>query len=444
MESKNDENKISQFNLNDLCFFLDKNTSFIRIAFQFNKDNLKYASYIKNFVITNTNQDIKRYLFFLGESSYGDCCVDEITSLHLTPDLIIRVGESCMTNPKNLPVYYLFENSSLPDKVLERLVILINEIKDKKVFLYYNIKYNNVLKPYFEQSNIFLPIYNENRTSKIKLINIYYEQVNQLNNEDSISITDPEMIIIFNIDDNFSNEAYSHEFIMRYSKQSLIKCLDINISKETVELNEFNHNAINRVFTKRFNLSLKANESKTFGILVGNLNIPNVNNILLKLKQLLIKKNKKYYTFLLGKITDDKLSNYIEYIDCFILIACTCNSFIDRKALMKPIVCPIDLLFAFDEKKWDLSYSFDPNYFNSENVSYVEREKINSEIQSEALSILDKDENKALSLVFGNDVLSHFNNRNFKGLEVNKGKEIVKEIKKGKRGLPIKYESIDS
>ena len=62
---------------------------------------------------------------------------------------------------------------------------------------------------------------------------------------------------------------------------------------------------------------------------------------------------------LLGKITTDKLSNFVEFIDCFILLACPNNTFTDMKALMKPIVSPMDVKIAFEQLEWNLSYTFD-------------------------------------------------------------------------------------
>jgi diphthamide synthase subunit DPH2 len=56
----------------------------------------------------------------------------------------------------------------------------------------------------------------------------------------------------------------------------------------------------------------------------------------------------------------EKLSNFVEFIDCFVLIACAECSNNDLKALMKPIIAPMDLFLALNEDfKWTNSYSFD-------------------------------------------------------------------------------------
>ncbi len=124
---------------------------------------------------------------------------------------------------------------------------------------------------------------------------------------------------------------------------------------------------VNKVFYKRFNLIEQVKESEVFGIIVGSLSMKNLNPLIQELKTTLKSQNKKYYQLLLGKITDEKLANFVEYIDCFILIACPFSDFYNNKALMKPLVSPLDIKMAFDPNyAWDMSYSFDINYIVNE------------------------------------------------------------------------------
>jgi diphthamide synthase subunit DPH2 len=125
-------------------------------------------------------------------------------------------------------------------------------------------------------------------------------------------------------------------------------------------LREISKDNVNSVFYKRFNLVQKAKESEVFGIIVGSLSLDGLNDIIEDLKKTLNLVDKKYYAFLLGKITLEKLSNFVEYIDCFVLIACPFSAFYDFKTLMKPLVSPLDIKLAFDSSySWDMSYSFD-------------------------------------------------------------------------------------
>lgn len=125
-----------------------------------------------------------------------------------------------------------------------------------------------------------------------------------------------------------------------------------------------NSNAYNMLLSKRFNLIEKVKESEVFGILVGTLSMDKLNNVLNEIKMTLSLNNKKFYTLLLGKITEEKLANFVFYIDCFILIACPFSKHYTNRATLKPIVSPLDVKMAYDavNYKWDLKYSFDPNY----------------------------------------------------------------------------------
>lgn len=446
------------YRVSELAEYLKSKVDVINIALQFNHSNLCNATAIKEYLTKEVGSDPLRFYYFLGESSYGDCCVDEVTAQHLNPNLLIRVGNSCMTNPKSIKVYYLPEIKVLSEKVKEELMTVLSETmkeqKDSQTFAFYNLQYfyeiDPIIKKYNDSSDskIYAPIhYNFHlRDSKtdFQLMNCKYLSIKDYIGKD-------DMILYLGEEQELGEEAYSYELVMRFSQKMKLSKISFNSNNLTCVKGSFDQVSINRIFNRRFNLSLKAKDASTFGIIVGNLNIGNINKILLEIKKLLHKNKKKFYTFLLGKVTDDKLSNYVEYIDCFILVACTCNSFVERKALMKPIICPIDLLHAFNEKPWDLVYSFDPSFFADESATskdnkekdYFEIQEVTSNVKSEALAVLDKDENKAMALIFGQNIISHYDDRNFKGLEIRKDEQQTLEIKKGKRGLPIKYEQLE-
>lgn len=151
--------------------------------------------------------------------------------------------------------------------------------------------------------------------------------------------------------------------------------------------------AVNKVFYKRFNLIEQVKESEVFGIIVGSLSIKNLNPLIEELKITLKSKNKKFYQLLLGKITDEKLANFVEYIDCFVLIACPFSDFYNNKALMKPLVSPLDIKMAFDPNYgWDMSYSFDINYIVKEKSF---KKKLNDDKNNEKENDAEKNgENK--------------------------------------------------
>ena len=64
----------------------------------------------------------EKFFFVEGETSYGYCCADEIAALHLNAELIIRVGNSCITKTQNLPVFFLFEEEEFSGKCNEDIL----------------------------------------------------------------------------------------------------------------------------------------------------------------------------------------------------------------------------------------------------------------------------------------------------------------------------------
>lgn len=107
--------------------------------FTYNVENLdKGISYIENL----KNHFPDKFFFIIGETSYGYCCADEVAALHLKAELIIRVGNSCLTKTQNLPVFFLFEEEEFENKfekdLIEKFIEYTNENiinSDKRTFV---------------------------------------------------------------------------------------------------------------------------------------------------------------------------------------------------------------------------------------------------------------------------------------------------------------------
>lgn len=46
--------------------------------------------------------------FVLGDTSYGECCVDEVAAQHLLADVVVHYGPACLSPTRELPVLYVF------------------------------------------------------------------------------------------------------------------------------------------------------------------------------------------------------------------------------------------------------------------------------------------------------------------------------------------------
>jgi diphthamide biosynthesis enzyme Dph1/Dph2-like protein len=98
------DNKLQFLNLPKFVNYLKVNQQFKKIALQIS-DELLDLSISLTKTLLKEFPDI--FFFSVAETSYGQCCADEVAAQHLKADLILRVGQSCLTQTLNLPVYFI-------------------------------------------------------------------------------------------------------------------------------------------------------------------------------------------------------------------------------------------------------------------------------------------------------------------------------------------------
>ena len=465
------------FDLNSLINFIQNNEEIKTISLQFSiefQKNYQEDFYEKIKVLLPKDKKI----YIIGDTSYSQCCCDETTAMHVNTDLIIRIGSSCFTQNKKMPIYYLIDNIDFKEEKINQFKSeffdkIENKLKSEKnlqnIIFFYNEKF---------QKNLIYKIKDE-LTRKIKEEyekNIYFAEINiaDYNKETKEKIKYDEGEILYGrqikpkmtkkIDNTFliiylginSEENLLYELSLRYCNiVNDILFISFNEEKQIFAGEILNKNFSSKLLYRRFNLIEKVKECNTFGILIGSLSYPNLNKIIDLIKSLLEFQEKKVYTLLLGKITEEKLSNFTEYIDAFILIGCPFNPGYNKKIVNKPIVIPLDIKYAFDENySWDGFYSFDVDYIliNDKEIKEklndikIQKEKELENINKNIMSLQKIEMNQALAPIFSLDILEKYEMRKFKGLEIHKDEPEFNEIKKatkGKRGIPIKYEPIE-
>jgi len=118
---------MENYNFGHLFNFIELHPEYKNIAIQFSLDNLvsttKFYKIIKDKFI-NTD----KFFFIIGETSYGACCADEVAAMHLKAELIIRIGTSCLTQTKTLPVYFFYETVNvINEEILKQIEQIYNE-----------------------------------------------------------------------------------------------------------------------------------------------------------------------------------------------------------------------------------------------------------------------------------------------------------------------------
>ena len=103
----------------------------------------------------------------------------------------------------------------------------------------------------------------------------------------------------------------------------------------------------NKELMRRYFLIEKARDSNIFGILIGTMSVANYAKAVDHVSYLLKRVNKRFYSFLIGKLNCPKLNNFME-VDMYVLVACNENSLINSKELNKPIITIYELEIAFN------------------------------------------------------------------------------------------------
>ena len=430
-------NKIENYDIDLLVTFLNSKENINKISLQFGKE-LQNEFQIELYKVLQSKVNKNKSIYIIGDTSYGQCCCDEVTAMHLDSDIIVRVGSSCFTRNSKTPIYFLYSNLSFTSEEVSIVKEKIKEIISKAG--------ENVILLYNEQTkaNLIDVIRNEIQCTIGDINNDSVENVPQsqlLYGRDlkGKEITTETTIIYIGRESDIVINELSARFINKIKSIEVIDMYQFTIEK-------ISQTSVNPFLYRRFNLIEKAKQSNVFGILIGSLSLPNLNSAIADIKHTLSSKDKKCYTFLLGKITEEKLANFVEYIDCFILIACPFNEGYSKKSFMRPIVSPLDIKMAFDENfKWNAEYSFDVNYLsiNKEIKEEDKERKLIKEMEEKCQSLQIKDINEALVPVFSETTLVNYDKRKFKGLDDQPKEEAPKKIIKGKRGIPIKYENID-
>lgn len=76
----------------------------------------------------SAKNDNERLVFVLGDSSYSECCADEVAALHYGADCVIHYGRSCFSRPSRLPVYLVFGETqwNLSSEAIESIVGMVS------------------------------------------------------------------------------------------------------------------------------------------------------------------------------------------------------------------------------------------------------------------------------------------------------------------------------
>lgn len=113
-------------------------------------------------------------------------------------------------------------------------------------------------------------------------------------------------------------------------------------------------------FRERYGGVARVKESQIIGLLVGSMGLTAtlIQSLLNRLQTLILAANKRYYTFVMGRLNEAKLCNFPE-VDLFCFISNDDTARIPPKTFHAPVVTPYELELGLGAQEWASMYSTD-------------------------------------------------------------------------------------
>lgn len=352
-----------------------------RVALQFPDELLRHAplicealgSHTKD-VLCQRGEDQERsfFYFILGDTSYGECCVDEVAAEHLDADLVVHYGHACLSPTRSLPVLYVFPNvrfespqttvsviktslATLSSKEgIDRIVILY-DISLCTCFMENCVQIGDISQS-FSSSKLDARVdcASPLRCSSTRIVNAG-------GGEACTSAKQAVPIGPHEFEEHeipmgrtaflwFSKDDCIDEWPPAARNAALGLCTGpqehcagfyiVSLAASGESTPSLVHSS--RLLRKRFALLHKANEAERIGIVPGTLGVSGNVAVIDRCKRIIKSAGKRSYTVLVGKPNPSKLSNFAE-IDVFVLVACPENSLLDNREYLRPIITPLEL-----------------------------------------------------------------------------------------------------
>jgi diphthamide biosynthesis protein 2 len=292
--------------------------------------------------------DEQARLFILGDTSYGACCVDEVAAEHVSADVVVHYGRSCLSPPSRLPVIYVF--TTRPLDVDAALAALTETYPDKetKLVLMADIPYAHhvpVLHTRLQDmgyTNVFATEVVHDPSSALPNRTVPVD-AEALREYALFHVADPPDSLLLTLS---SRVASTH--IYPVSRANPTPTASPASTAMTLR--------------RRYALCTSLSTTPVFGILINTLSVQNYMSILAHVQKMITAAGKKHYTFVVGKVNAAKVANFSE-VGGWVVIGCWESSLMDSKDFWRPIITPFELRLALASDKsrvwtgaWDADF----------------------------------------------------------------------------------------
>ncbi|KDN43420.1 diphthamide biosynthesis protein, partial [Tilletiaria anomala UBC 951] len=303
-------------------------------------------------------------LYILADTSYGNCCVDEVASAHVSADLVVHYGHACLSLTARLPTLYVFSKLSI--NVDQAALSLSEKLqsawddegkgKARNVALLYEVGYAHKaghIAAALRKVPTTCGCGSTGYAPNLSTCNASPGSARYLSLPSELTVAECDIIYIGSAESlSLINLLLSHPPSTRFPR--LFITYDPRAHSATARIED--GRATNRLLMRRYALVQKAKDASVVGLLVGTLGVVSYLPLLKSLRKLLTGKGsrRKVYTISVGKLNPAKLANFQE-IDIFVLVACPENSLALHgtgggshagKDYFKPVITPFEMVVA--------------------------------------------------------------------------------------------------
>ena len=418
-------------------------------------------------------------VFILGDTTFGPCCPDEVSALHLQADVLVHHGHACLSPAMSLPVLYSF---GITDMNVETCVdIVLEQVQQeeepiKNVMLLYEVRYqhavNKLESKLRERSAISILVGRIPQPCAHQCSSANGTRDKEAATDHETTTSDSKKFVVGGLElpagvdlstytllfvgDGSANSRQYVNIMLRFLSMPSGPSRHWTYSPSRGTLETSLPTSLQRQLNRRFYLTQKARDASVYGILVGTLSQQHFQSAVAALQRAIQDAGKSCYTFAVGKINGAKLANFSE-IECFVLVACGENSLLDsERDLHVPVITPLELDIALGNVEWGF-YSLDYNDFlakqqqderlstttsdddDSPYFSLISGKYIDSKKPSEAVVDLSALPGKGQLAAYKSEAANHLKKREYQGLQTNIGKDKAHAAVPGQSGIASDY-----
>ncbi|KAI2467600.1 diphthamide biosynthesis protein [Annulohypoxylon bovei var. microspora] len=332
-----------------------------RIALQFPDAMLPDAPWVVNALNTelgtrqeeghDQEQQQRRRLYILADTSYSACCVDEIAAEHADANGVVHYGRACLSPTSRLPVLHIFTKQKLDYASVTKSFETEFPERAEKVVVMADVMFQ-------EHVAFICESLRERGYSNVAATEIVRDPTGTIPNR---KVLWPDAPVEEH--SNYNLNEY-HLFHISTPPTSLLLTLSSRLASlhiystpsspytTTSELPD--PSATPGLLRRRYGLVIRLATASIIGILVNTLSVKNYMSTISTLRNQIAAAGKKSYTIVVGKLNAAKLANFAE-VDGWVVVGCWESGLVEQEGLWKPVVTPFELGLALqgdDTRVW--------------------------------------------------------------------------------------------